>query len=149
VSEDAEIGAVLAQQGQGGSRNGQPTHFKSPFKGPLSASSRAVAQRDCKATFTAEEEALVAAGHADRSAKSNLMKKIRKVEKDGDVVYVKAETEKLEEKRYKDQPLNRINNEKSFQRNTLTCHAPVAKYHSLWTLDCRCSTSAVPFCNNV
>ena len=31
------------------------------------------------------------------------MKKIRKVEKEGDVVYVKAETEKLKEKRYKEQ----------------------------------------------
>jgi hypothetical protein len=103
VSEDAEIGAVLAQRGRGGSRKGRPTHFKSPFKGLLSASSRAVAQRDQKVTLTAEEEALAAAGDADRSAKSNLMNKIRKVKKDGDVVYVKAETEKLEEKRYKEQ----------------------------------------------
>jgi hypothetical protein len=108
MSEEAEIAAVLAQRGQGGSRKGRPTHFKSPFKGPLSASSRAVAQRDRKATFTAEEEALVAAGDADRSAKSNLMKKIRKVEKEGDVVYVKAETEKLEEKRYKEKKSSKL-----------------------------------------
>jgi hypothetical protein len=31
----------------------------------------------------------------------------------------------------------------------LTRYTPVAKYCSLWTLVCRCSTSAVPFCNNV
>jgi hypothetical protein len=61
-----------------------------------------VAQRDRKATFTAKEKALVAAGNADRSAKSNLIKKIRKVKKEGDVVYVKAEIEKLKEKWYKE-----------------------------------------------
>jgi hypothetical protein len=67
-----------------------------------------VAQRDRKATFTAKEEALVAAGDADRSAKSNLIKKIRKVEKEGDVVYVKAETEKLKEKRYKEKKSSKL-----------------------------------------
>jgi hypothetical protein len=69
-----------------------------PFKGLLSASSQAVAQRDRKATFTTKEKALVTASNTDRSAKSNLIKKIRKVKKEGDVVYVKAKTEKLKEK---------------------------------------------------
>jgi hypothetical protein len=57
-----------------------------------------VAQRNRKATFTTKEEALVAASNADCSAKSNLIKKIRKVKKERDVVYVKAKTEKLKEK---------------------------------------------------
>jgi hypothetical protein len=67
-----------------------------------------VAQRDQKATFTAKEEALVAASNADRSAKSNLIKKIRKVKKEGDVVYVKAKTEKLKEKRYKEKKSSKL-----------------------------------------
>jgi predicted dehydrogenase len=77
-SEEAEINYILSQRGQGGSKKGRPTNYHAPYKGPLSATARAVAQRNRNATLSAEERAKKAAGDADRGAKSALKKRVEK-----------------------------------------------------------------------
>lgn len=71
-----EIVSLLATRGQSSSKKGRPTHTKVPYKGKLSMSSRAIAQRDRAASATKEEKALENAGAADRAAKYNLKKKL-------------------------------------------------------------------------
>ncbi|KAL7771314.1 hypothetical protein CFE70_001257 [Pyrenophora teres f. teres 0-1] len=72
--EKDEIDAILDQRGAGGSRKGRPLNLTIPYKGPLSSSSRAVAQRERKAQFDKEEKALESTRSADRAAKYQLKK---------------------------------------------------------------------------
>ncbi|KAE8841946.1 hypothetical protein CFE70_001394 [Pyrenophora teres f. teres 0-1] len=72
--EKDEIDAILDQRGAGGSRKGRPLNSTVPYKGPLSSSSRAVAQRERKAQFDKEEKALESTRSADRAAKYQLKK---------------------------------------------------------------------------
>ncbi|CAN9144786.1 unnamed protein product [Alternaria alternata] len=78
-SEEQEIRYILSLRGQGdGPKKGRPTNFKQPYKGNLSTTHRAIAQRNRAATQDDEAKALVAARNADRGARHNLKKKLNK-----------------------------------------------------------------------
>ncbi|RYO39073.1 hypothetical protein AA0113_g11248 [Alternaria arborescens] len=78
-SEEQEIRYILSLRGQGdGPKKGRPTNFKQPYKGNLSTTHRAIAQRNRAATQDNEAKALVAARNADRGARHNLKKKLNK-----------------------------------------------------------------------
>jgi hypothetical protein len=66
----------------------------------LSASARAVAQRNRKATFNDEEKAKSQTGAADRAALAVLKKKIQKEKRWEDMEYRRAQVEILDQKRY-------------------------------------------------
>lgn len=68
---------VLAQRGQGSSRTGRPTNLSVPFRGNLSDSARAAAQRERAAMRDAEESDLAKAKAGDRAAKYQLKKRLR------------------------------------------------------------------------
>ncbi|EMD63972.1 hypothetical protein COCSADRAFT_141976 [Bipolaris sorokiniana ND90Pr] len=75
--EQDEINNIIAERGSSGSQKGRPTGLTVPFKGQLSSSSRAIAQRDRAALRTQEEKALEKAKDSDRSAKHHLHKKVK------------------------------------------------------------------------
>ncbi|KAI4924157.1 hypothetical protein J4E86_011826, partial [Alternaria arbusti] len=77
-SEEDEVRATIALRGQGGPRKGRPTNLQVPYKGRLSGSVRAVAQRDKARLRNEEQQALHAAGNADRAAKHQVEKKLRR-----------------------------------------------------------------------
>ncbi|CAN9240350.1 unnamed protein product [Alternaria alternata] len=65
-SEEQEIRYILSLRGQGdGPKKGRPTNFKQPYKGNLSTTHQAIAQRNRAATQDDEAKALVAARNAD------------------------------------------------------------------------------------
>lgn len=72
---------IISQRGQGGSAKGRPTNLRVPYKGPLSNSDRAIAQRTRAATRSEEEDALHQAKAGDRSAKYQAKKRLEKDEK--------------------------------------------------------------------
>lgn len=95
ASRQDEIHDVLARRGQGnsksGSRKGRPTNFSAPFKGNLSDSTRAIAQRERAAQKDAEALALSKAKDGDRAAKHQLKKRLKK-----DSAYISAPMAKKE-----------------------------------------------------
>lgn len=98
---------VLAQRGQGGSRTGRPTNLSVPFRGNLSDSARAAAQRERAAMRDAEESDLAKAKAGDRAAKYQLRKRLGedaeyKQASQGkkDAIFAKLE-EDLDEKRFR------------------------------------------------
>ena len=97
------------QRGAGSSRKGRPINSTVPYKGELSSSSRAVAQRDRATMLDEEGQALKKSGDADRAAKSVLLNKIKKSEKylalskEGKEQMEAAELEELQEKRFRQQ----------------------------------------------
>ncbi|CAN9286880.1 unnamed protein product [Alternaria alternata] len=65
-SEEQEIRYILSLRGQGdGPKKGRPTNFKQPYKGNLSTTHQAIAQRNRAATQDDKAKALVAARNAD------------------------------------------------------------------------------------
>ncbi|RMZ71905.1 hypothetical protein GMOD_00009263 [Pyrenophora seminiperda CCB06] len=107
--EADEISAILSQRGQGGSQRGRPTSLKVPYKGSLSTSSRAVAQRDRASQLDIEQRELEAAQASDRSAKYQLRKRIMKTPKYQGLSEIEkaallsAKEEELAEDRYRSQ----------------------------------------------
>ncbi|KAI0573131.1 hypothetical protein TUN199_10205 [Pyrenophora tritici-repentis] len=105
--EEDEIRDTIALRGQVGSRKGRPTNLKVPYKGVLSDSARAVAQRDKAKLQDEEQEALKAAGGSDRAARYQLRKKLNASKKFQDMSPAAQETalqtaqEELDEKRYR------------------------------------------------
>nr|BBG74287.1 hypothetical protein [Alternaria alternata] len=78
-SEEQEIRHILSLRGQADSpKKGRPTNFKQPFKGNLSTTHRAIAQRNRAATQDDETKALTAARNADRAAKHALKNRLNK-----------------------------------------------------------------------
>ncbi|KAB2107039.1 hypothetical protein AG0111_0g4723 [Alternaria gaisen] len=78
-SEEQEIRYILSLRGQADSpKKGRPTNFKQPFKGNLSTTHRAIAQRNRAATQDDETKALTAARNADRAAKHALKNRLNK-----------------------------------------------------------------------
>jgi hypothetical protein len=78
-----------------------------PFKGKLSGTDRAVAQRDRAALRSAEQSALELASAADRAAKYQLKTRLSKLTvytslpDDKKSEYLKERTEKLAEERFR------------------------------------------------
>ncbi|KAG9187930.1 hypothetical protein G6011_01853 [Alternaria panax] len=105
--KEDEVRDTIATRGQVGSRKGRPTNLKVPFKGALSSSSRAVAQRDRAALLDAETKALESASGADRAARYQLKKKIKSSDKYKNKTVarqqelLKTQQEELDEKRYR------------------------------------------------
>jgi len=98
---------LIAQRGSGGTRKGRPTNLRVPHKGSLSNSTRAIAHRDRSALLNAEGKALEAARAADRAARYNLKKRLKKTEaynkakENMQEEILRSEQEKLDENRYR------------------------------------------------
>ena len=74
----------------------------------MSATPRAVAQRNRKATQGDEDRTLTLASDSDRSAKSSLMKKLRANGRAHDKNYVARAVEEMEEKRFREYKSGRL-----------------------------------------